>query len=116
MKHNDPIPDRHKFGYEHNLEMDTIRKELLAEGMDPAGFQLESAAIKRYQENHKDDLTYRQRQDLARYNGEKWVTPHPSPVKPVLKFTDEEIEYLKEMLDRVNDPIGLDILDKLNAA
>lgn len=111
------LPAHRKFGYEYNREMDEIEAELIAKGYDKGSIELTFAARKVYAERHKNDLTYRQRQELARQTGEKWVTPAPSTT-PVnsnsIKFTDEEIEYLKEKLAGANYPTALDILDKLS--
>jgi hypothetical protein len=70
-----------------------------------------SLAVSRaYTEAHKDDLTLSQRQDLARWRGEKWVTPY---AKPNDRLTPAEIEWLAERLAGVNDPIGVEVLRKL---
>lgn len=64
---------------------------------------------KRYQDNHKDDLTYRERQEL-------WKARNRTATKPQPKshiFDDEAMEYLLSRLEFVNDPVGQQIFAKL---
>jgi hypothetical protein len=69
---------------------------------------------KRYIERHRHDLTYGQRQDLAAWLGLKWVAPrYLKEPRPAL--TPEEIAYLVERLEGVNDPVGASALAKLRA-
>jgi len=106
----DDLPDHMKFGYAVNVEKSAIRDRLIVAGADPKDRRLIFDVEREYQEAHKDDLTFRQRQDLARWRGEKWVTPHPAPPAP--KFTNEEIEMIKARFAGSNDPVGQSIYAK----
>jgi hypothetical protein len=115
MKRKDDLPDHKKFGYDRILEDIAIEEELIASGKFKKGDPMMIFAVSRQHiENHKNDLTFSQRQDLARYNGEKWVTPNPDPNPPKQAFlTTDEIGYLIEYLNGANHPTGMDILEKL---
>jgi len=95
---------------EHHAEMAGHRARLISEGFEPGSVELYFEEQRAYEANHRHDLTFRQRQDLGRWLGEKWVTGH---AVPALNLTEEEREYLRERLDRVNDPVGQSILAKL---
>lgn len=107
-------PGGKPFGWADQEEKAAIRARLLAEGH--ADDHRLIFAISREQERlAAGRLTYRQRIDLARWLGLKWVTPHPSDLRPRIDFTDDELAYLAERLDRVNDPKGRAILEKIRA-
>lgn len=112
----DDVPVHLKFGYKTMLEKEAIRERLISEGYDPKDPRLIFAVSKAYHEAHKDDLTFSQKQDLARWKGERWVAPHSSNVTSRLVFSDEEQDYLIEKLFGVNDPIGQMIIEKLKKA
>lgn len=105
-----------KFGYAYAMEIQRIEHNLrLERGIADTGFnsEIHFDAIKVYQENHKNDPSYRERQEAARNRGEKWVTPIESKTTSNFSLEKEEIEYLLEKLAGVNNPIGLQILSKL---
>ena len=105
----DDLPDHLKFGYKTMVEKEEIRKRLIAEG-HPDDATIIFAVSKAYTEAHKNDLTFSQQQDLARWNREKWITPQPRKSNAL---TADEIEWLADRLAGVNDPIGVAILSKL---
>mgnify|MGYP003648848689 CR=1 FL=1 len=109
----DDMPDHQKFGYDHMIETDAIRARLISEGHDPNGIGLSFAVSRAYSEAHKDDLTFSQRQDLARWKGEKWVSPYPKPPAP--KFTNEEMKMIADRFFASNEPMGQTIYDKAKA-
>jgi hypothetical protein len=107
------VPDHLKFGYAHMIETKAIRSRLISEGHDPEDPTLCFAVSKAYTEAHKDDLTFSQRQDLARWKGAKWVSPHPKAPAP--KFTNEEMKMIADRFFASNDPMGQTIYDKAKA-
>ena len=102
-KRKDDTPIHKKFGYKAMLEKEAIRKELLESGWDGNSIEFYFAVEDRYIENHKNDLSLRERQALL---------PKPPVVEDVLLST-EEMEYLVFKLEGVNDPIGVSALTKL---
>lgn len=108
MPVNYDTPVHLRFGYKYNQECAAIRAELIAEGFDENDLGFSFKVSKRYMENHANDLTFKERQKI-------WLAEQAAkhPSKPMLEFTDEELAYLLERLAGVNDPIGMDILDKL---
>ncbi|WP_347837741.1 hypothetical protein [uncultured Planktomarina sp.] len=108
----DELPDHKKFGYAHAVEMDAIRAELISEGHKPGPF-LQFAAIKVYQERHKNDPTYRERQEAARAKGEKWVSPAPRPAPP--SFNRDELELILARFSGSNSEAGASIASKAQA-
>lgn len=100
------------FGWAHEEERRAIRARLLAEG-HPDDHRMIFAISREQERIAATRLTTRQRQDLARWLGLKWVTPHPSDVRRHLNFTDAELAYLADRLAGVNDPEGAAILAKI---
>jgi 3',5'-cyclic AMP phosphodiesterase CpdA len=107
------LPDHLRFGYAHMIETREIQARLILDGHDPEDPYISLAVSKAYTEAHKDDLTFSQRQDLARWNREKWVPPYPQTPAP--KFTNEEMQMIAERFYAANDPIGQSIHDKAKA-
>lgn len=107
-------PNGKPFGWAHEEERRAIRARLLAAG-HPDDHRMIFAISREQERLAAMRLTTRQRQDLARWLGLKWVTPHPSDVRRPLAFTDAELSYLADRLDGVNDPEGAAILAKIKA-
>lgn len=101
MKEDRPI--HLKFGYEHMLEMRQIRRNLRAEGFD--GVSLYFAARRAYDRRHENDLSWRQRQEIAREAGAKWVLPAERDDLP----SDYDVlrAALEAIRDGHNDPRAL---------
>ena len=94
---------KHKFGFEKNQEIAAIKSMLISEkDMEPNSIELHFEAEKIYVNNHKNDVPYR----------DKKVRRVKSNTKSI-GLTNEEMVYLKDKLYGVNDPIGLDILEKI---
>jgi hypothetical protein len=82
------------------IETDAIRKRLISEGTtDP--FELHFAVVSAYDEAHKNDPTYRERSETFSAK-----TKHTG-------LSNEEISYLIDRLEGVNDPLGQSALVKL---
>lgn len=92
----------------HRLK-DRHRARLLAEGV-PNDYRLLFAVERAYEEEMRHQLTYQQRQDLARWLGLKWVARRTTETT---ELTDEELAYLIERLAGVNDPVGQSTLAKV---
>lgn len=90
-------PPSRKFGYTHAVEMREIEAQLEADGVPEIERYLRAVAI--YQERHKNDLSLRQRQELARQD--RLANPPPRG-----NLNAEEIAYLVERLEGVNDEVG----------
>lgn len=89
-----------KFGYSHMMEMREIEATMRRRGL--SGAALHFACVTQYEENHKNDPTFRQRQDAARARGERWVsTPSVSSPADLLR------QALEEIRDGHNDPRSL---------
>lgn len=88
-----------KFGYAHNREMDEIRASLADRDLDPVELHFE--AIKIYEARHKNDETYKQRQERLRRGWREKQAEMPRD-----SLNAEEIAYLIGRLDGVNDPVG----------
>ncbi len=106
----DPIPDHQKFGYASVVEKRAIRDRLIAAGRDPdaLGFLFEVEA--EYEIAHKNDLSMRERQEIARARNWKPRTDGS------MSFTQAELDYMAYKLDGVNDPDGYSALAKIKAA
>ena len=92
MKRQDR-PDHMKFGYDHMLEMRDIEAELRARGV--TGVALHFQAVARYEEIHKNDPSYRERQT-------KWLATQ-------VASTPDDLfrKALEEIRDGHNDPRAL---------
>lgn len=88
-----------KFGYAHMVEMEEIKASLAGRGLDPVALHFE--AIRVYEDRHKNDETHRQRSERLR---REWAAKREA--RPRDKLTAEEIAYLIDRLDGVNDPVG----------
>lgn len=99
------------FGYAAVMEMQQIEDKLKAEGVDER--RLTFAVARAYEEAHRHDLSFRQRQDLARWLGLPWAGG--SGARRGGWLTVEELDYLAERLKGVNDPIGQAIREKVLA-
>ena len=113
----DPIPDHLKFGYEHNKVAAEVRAEMIAAGRDPADprfhFDMVAERDRRFYEGKE---TYAE--GCARRN-KQWADAHAEKIrfeyKPV-SLTPEEIDYLICKLQGVNEPVGLDLRERLEKA
>lgn len=99
-------PPSRKFGYSHAVEMREIEAQLEADGVPEVERYLKAVSI--YMDRHKNDLTLRQRQELARQ--ERLANPPPRS-----RLNAEEIAYLIDRLAGVNDPIGQSARETLEA-
>lgn len=86
-----------KFGYGHMVEMAEIKASLADRDLSTAELHFE--AIRIYEDRHKDDLTYRQRQIKRRAE----LAANPPPRR---YLNAEEVAYLIDRLGGVNDPVG----------
>jgi len=105
----DDVPDHLKFGYAHMMEMRTIEAEQRAAGL--SGTELYFACIRHYEARHRGDPSFRQRQEIARVNGEAWVgTPSTPSLDDLLR------QALEQIRDGHNDPRSLarEVLDAVN--
>lgn len=79
------------------VEMREIEDGLRAAGF--RGVDLYFASIRHYEHRHKFDLTFKQRQDVARERGESWVsTPSTETPKDLIR------QALEQIRDGHNDP------------
>ena len=108
-------PANKPFGWEHNQEREQVRADLITQGMDPESREFYWAVIKEHDRRKAQKLTFRQRQDLARWLGLKWVTPHPSDIKRQEHFTDEELRMIVERFSMSNDETGQVVAKKASA-
>lgn len=87
------IPDHQKLGYDQMLEMREIEAGLQAKGI--TGVALHFETVRHYEERHKNDPTYRERQS-------KWLATQ------VAGTPDDLLRRaLEEIRDGHNDPRGL---------
>lgn len=93
-------PFRRKFGFDAMIEKMRIRKDLEEKGK--SGMQLFFEVERIYNENHKNDPSFRERQAGAK--------PTQAPIGVWL--TRDEAEYLINRLAGVNDPVGMQIVEK----
>lgn len=89
----DDVPTHLKFGFQHMMEMREIEGDLRASGL--SGVELYFASIRQYEVNHKDDPTYRERQ-------EGWLATASTPAP-----TDLLRQALEQIRDGHNDPRSL---------
>ncbi len=87
----------------HELR-EQYRAQLIAEGVQEPHLQFRLS--KMMEEYQRTQPSMRERQQIRK----KIWPPQPARRGP---FTDEELDWLIDRLDRVNDPIGLDVLEKL---
>ena len=115
VAHTSSGPANKPFGWEHNQEREQVRADLIAQGMDPESREFYWEVVREHDRRKAQKLTMRQRQDLARWLGLKWVTPHPSDVKTPPRFTDEELAAIIERFAMANDELGQSIAAKAKA-
>jgi hypothetical protein len=89
----DSIPFHRKFGYQQMLEMRQLEDALRSQGL--SGIALHFAVVHQYEEAHKSDPSFRQRQEIARANGEKWIAGGAS--------LPSDVEILRAALEAIRD-------------
>jgi hypothetical protein len=96
------VPAHLKFGYAHMVEMREIEDALRTSGLH--GTELHFACVRQYEVRHKDDPTYRQRQQA-------WLATNS-----VQSFRDLLRQALEEIRDGHNDPRALarQVLDTID--
>lgn len=94
---------RNKFGYWRMVEKRMLREQLIAEGVTDET-ELHFAIIRRVEQNHKNDITYKE-SSAAFSAGAK--------VRPSTDFTREELEFLRDHFAMANDPTAVAILAKV---
>lgn len=114
MARHDDIPLHRKFGYAHTMERQAIRAELLADG-HADDHTLHFAVVREQERRAKGKPTLRQRQDAHKAARALVWGLLGCPTRPrSLWLSGEELDYLRERLAGVNDPVGQSILEKLN--
>lgn len=101
-----------QFGYERSVLMGEIRQQMISEGYDKSSASIYFDAIKRYENLLKDNLTMTQRQDLGKWLGLGWAGGSSTKTKSN-KFTDDELLFIQEKLVGCNEPVGVEILNKI---
>jgi hypothetical protein len=101
------------FGYEYSMDMQAIEDQMQAAGWDRKDVRFTFEAGKRYQASKANDLTFKQRQDLAKWLGLAWAGGAGSS-RPA-SFTADELAYIADRLAGANDPIGQAVLGKIVA-
>jgi hypothetical protein len=98
------------FGYEYNMDMRQIEDQMIADGIlrGTSKFIFEGSRL--YEQSKRHELTFGQRQDLAKWLGLGWAGGSKSPSN---KLTEEELEYIYDRIHGANDPIGQSILTKI---
>ena len=86
------LPAHRKFGYQHAVEMREITEALQDSGLSDT--EINFRAIEIYQERHKDDPTFRERQV-------KWLKRRPAPEPGPLSIL---MEAMKQIANGHNDP------------
>jgi hypothetical protein len=108
----DPIPIHRKFGFEHMMDRERIRLELVGDNRD--GYQFDSAIefeiTRRLEQeafdNPKPSLS--ERQAVARAANRTFTGN--------MNLSVEQLEYVIEMFGQSNSPIALDIAAKAENA
>jgi hypothetical protein len=93
-------------------ERAAIKAELVAAGADPNDIRTHFAVVREHDRRRAPELTYRQRQDLARWLRLPWVSPHPSDIKRPPVFTLEELQAIFDRFAGANDQIGQSVAAK----
>lgn len=102
---NQDIDIRSKFGYSYMIEFNNLKEEIATEkGLSKTDPWVYFEAMRRYEENHKNDLTYRQKSEARKTELNDNI---------LLSLNKSDIEYLIEKLFGVNDDQGLFIRQKL---
>lgn len=86
-------PTHLKFGYQYMLEMSKIDAAMRAKGL--TGAELHFACVRQYEDNHKDDPSYRERHA-------RWLATASTP-----RPTDLLRQALEQIRDGHNDPRSL---------
>ena len=100
------------FGQSFAEERAAIRAELIAAGADPNDIRTHFDVVREHDRRRAQELTYRQRIDLARWLRLPWVSPHPDDIKRPLAFTAEEVLAIAERFAGSNDETGQAIAAK----
>lgn len=103
------------FGEEKNEFCDRVRKELIKKGMIPDSPELFFAVENAYTDSLKGRPSFAETSKLL---NEKWEQQaykkwEESGKSRTILFTGAELEYIIEKLFGSNDPIGRDILEKI---
>ena len=99
------------FGYEYNMDMREIEEGMIADGFKRGEPSFIFEGSRRYQASKAGDLTFRQRQDLAKWLGLSWAG---GGVKaPSSELTPEEAALVADRFSGANDPTGQSILAKM---
>lgn len=106
----DPIPRHQKFGNAMNAEKDAIREQLIEQGANPNDPTLIFKISRIYRENHKDDLSYRDRQKEWATQSKRNIT---KSVNRRVELSPDELEYLQFLLEYSNHPLGQQIYEKI---
>ncbi len=86
---------------------DRYRAQLIAKGIQEP--QLSFRLSRMIEDYQRTQPSMRERQEILRRIYPPRIAPPKGP------FTKEELDWLLERLDRVNDPVGVNIVTKLNA-
>jgi hypothetical protein len=105
----DEVPLHRKLGFAHHEQRARIREHLIRRGWSPSDIAFEFRVTRIQDRIAKYKPTFRQRQEAARANGEKWV---PSDKPPLPDLTTEEWQYLAEQLAGANHPLAQSIQAK----
>lgn len=98
------------FGWDHEQDMARIRAKLHGEGVEPR--DIPWMASKLHDEEQAQHLSFKQRQDLAKWLGLPWAGVRSGPST---SLSLEEIAFLLDKLSGTNDPLGLSAAEKLEA-
>lgn len=94
----DTVPIERKFGYDHMIEMNAIRKQLREEDNITDYATLHFMAVERYTQAHKNDPTYRE--TSARLAAQSRTIQHGTH-QQLLEFA------LRQIAEGHNDAMGL---------
>lgn len=100
------------FGQSFAEEREAIRQELIAKGADPDDLRTHFDVVHEHDRRRAQQLTYRQRIDLARWLRLPWVSPHPDDIKRPPSFTLEELEAICDRFAGANDEVGQSVAAK----
>lgn len=100
------------FGQTFAEEREAIKAELVAKGADPDDLRTHFDVVHEHDRRRAQQLTWRQRQDLARWLRLPWVSPHPSDIKRPPVFTLEELQAIFDRFAGANDETGQSVAAK----
>ena len=107
----DDTPAHRKLGYQHNLDRERIRKDILGDARD--GYQFDSEVefeiTKRLEQEHKDNPTPTMQERQA-----VWRAKHlsNSTFSGNMSLSAEQLSYIIDMFGESNNPIALAIAAK----